>query len=65
MSILKAKNLSKIYGSRLGARYKALDQFNITVEKGEFIAIMALQAVERQHCLISFHPLTHLHPVSL
>jgi putative ABC transport system ATP-binding protein len=40
MSILKAKNLSKIYGSRLGARYKALDQFNITVEKGEFIAIM-------------------------
>lgn len=40
MSILVAENLSKVYGSRLGKRYEALRQFSLTVEKGEFIAVM-------------------------
>jgi ABC-type lipoprotein export system ATPase subunit len=36
--ILEAKKLSKIYGN--SATYQALDQFDLTIEKGEFIGIM-------------------------
>ena len=35
MDILSLRNVSKIYGE-----LKALDQINLTVEKGEWIAIM-------------------------
>lgn len=40
MSILIAESLSKIYGSKFGAKYEALHQFNLSVNKGEFIGVM-------------------------
>lgn len=40
MSILVAESLSKVYGSTFGAKYEALHQFNLDVQKGEFIGIM-------------------------
>ncbi|MCH5584767.1 ABC transporter ATP-binding protein [Shimazuella sp. AN120528] len=36
--ILEAKKLSKIYGN--AAAYRALDQFDLMIEKGEFVGIM-------------------------
>jgi putative ABC transport system ATP-binding protein len=39
--ILEAKSLSKIYGaSSQGTSYKALDQFNLSINEGEFVGIM-------------------------
>jgi ABC-type lipoprotein export system ATPase subunit len=41
MSVLKAENISKIYGSSKGGmKVKALDKFNINIEKGEFVGVM-------------------------
>ncbi|WP_099157582.1 ABC transporter ATP-binding protein [Virgibacillus ndiopensis] len=40
MSVLVAENLTKIYGSKNGIQHKALHQFQLTVEKGEFLGIM-------------------------
>ncbi|MGY0692517.1 ABC transporter ATP-binding protein [Virgibacillus sp. FSP13] len=40
MDVLVAENLSKVYGSKRGVQHKALNQFKLTVEKGEFLAIM-------------------------
>lgn len=41
MSVLEAKNLTKIYGMKnRGLTVKALDSFNITIEKGEFVGVM-------------------------
>ena len=40
MSVLTAENLSKVYGSKRGVRYEALQHFNLTVNKNEFIGIM-------------------------
>ena len=41
MSVLEAKNLTKIYGSKNGGlTVKALDSFDITIEKGEFVGVM-------------------------
>lgn len=40
MSVLTTKNLSKIYGSKRSVEYEALSQFQLTVEKGEFLGIM-------------------------
>ncbi|APM39576.1 ABC transporter ATP-binding protein [Clostridium kluyveri] len=41
MAVLKAENITKIYGGKTAAvRVKALDKFNISVEKGEFIGVM-------------------------
>ncbi len=40
MAILTAKNLSKIYGSKHSIRHAGLQHFNLTVKKGEFIAVM-------------------------
>lgn len=41
MSILKAENISKIYGSNKGGmKVKALDKFSINIEKGEFVGVM-------------------------
>ncbi|HWI63870.1 MAG TPA: ABC transporter ATP-binding protein [Symbiobacteriaceae bacterium] len=41
MSVLKAVNLTKVYGGQRGAvSMRALDSFNFTVEAGEFVGIM-------------------------
>ncbi|SHE34535.1 putative ABC transport system ATP-binding protein/putative ABC transport system ATP-binding protein [Seinonella peptonophila] len=40
MKILEAKNVTKIYGENAGAVYRALDSFDLEVEKGEFVVIM-------------------------
>lgn len=40
MSILMAENLSKVYGNKHGTQYEALNQFNLSVQQGEFIGIM-------------------------
>jgi len=41
MELLKVNHLSKIYSTRLGAlRFTALNDVNLVVEKGEFLAIM-------------------------
>lgn len=41
MTILKAENITKIYGGRKGGmKFKALDKFNIEIEKGEFVGVM-------------------------
>lgn len=38
--MIRLKNISKIYGKDGGQPVKALDNANITIEKGEFVAIM-------------------------
>ncbi|MFL0249005.1 ABC transporter ATP-binding protein [Clostridium neuense] len=41
MSVLKAENITKVYGDKRGGlKVKALDKFNINVEKGEFVGVM-------------------------
>lgn len=41
MSILKAENINKIYGNKKGGMtVKALDNFNINIEEGEFVGVM-------------------------
>lgn len=40
MTVLKADNLTKIYGKNGGAMVKALDKFSIDIEKGEFVGVM-------------------------
>ncbi|GAA0116987.1 ABC transporter ATP-binding protein [Clostridium senegalense] len=41
MSVLKGVNITKIYGSNKGGlTVKALDRFNINIEKGEFVGVM-------------------------
>jgi putative ABC transport system ATP-binding protein len=41
MSVLKAENLSKIYGGKKGGLLvTALDKFNININRGEFVGVM-------------------------
>ncbi|QDP39420.1 ABC transporter ATP-binding protein [Radiobacillus deserti] len=40
MTILSANNLVKIYGSKKGIQYKAIDHFSLNIEQGEFVGIM-------------------------
>lgn len=41
MSVLKAENITKVYGDKRGGlKVKALDKFSIRVEKGEFVGVM-------------------------
>ncbi|EHN16355.1 MULTISPECIES: ABC transporter ATP-binding protein [Clostridium] len=41
MEVLNIKNLRKVYGSKFGrVKYTALDNINLKVNKGEFVAIM-------------------------
>ncbi len=40
MGILTTKNLSKIYGNSEGVNVKALNNFNIDIQEGEFVGIM-------------------------
>ncbi|OZU87772.1 bacitracin ABC transporter ATP-binding protein [Virgibacillus indicus] len=40
MSVLTAENLSKMYGGKRGIQYEALQHFNLSVNKNEFIGIM-------------------------
>jgi len=41
MTVLETKGLSKIYGSKgKGISVKALDDFNMTINKGEFVGVM-------------------------
>lgn len=41
MSILKAENITKIYGDKRGGlKVKALDMFNINIQEGEFVGVM-------------------------
>ncbi|AAK79485.1 putative ABC transport system ATP-binding protein [Clostridium acetobutylicum] len=41
MSVLKAENITKVYGDKRGGlKVRALDKFSIKVEKGEFVGVM-------------------------
>lgn len=41
MSVLRAENITKIYGDKRGSlKVKALDKFSINIEKGEFVGVM-------------------------
>ena len=41
MSVLKAENITKIYGNKKGGlTVKALDKFSINIENGEFVGVM-------------------------
>lgn len=40
MPVLEVKQLSKIYGQKSGAFHKALNQFDLTIEQGEFVGVM-------------------------
>lgn len=40
MMVLQAKGLTKVYGSRGKVATRALDNFSLAVEKGEFVGIM-------------------------
>ncbi|MEW8972707.1 MAG: ABC transporter ATP-binding protein [Tissierellaceae bacterium] len=40
MSVLEAKELTKIYGSAKGVSVKALDKFSMSIKEGEFVGIM-------------------------
>lgn len=41
MSVLKAENISKIYGGKKGGMMvKALDKFSLEIESGEFVGVM-------------------------
>lgn len=40
MTVLEARNISKIYGGRAGVRHQALDNVNLKVIKGEFVGVM-------------------------
>ncbi len=38
--MIQLKNLSKIYGKESGQQVKALDNANLTIQKGEFVAVI-------------------------
>ncbi|ASN06869.1 ABC transporter ATP-binding protein [Virgibacillus necropolis] len=40
MAVLVAENLSKMYGSRRGVQFEAIDRFNLSVDRAEFLGIM-------------------------
>ncbi|KAB8125616.1 ABC transporter ATP-binding protein [Gracilibacillus oryzae] len=40
MTILEAKNVSKVYGTRRGIEHKAIDNISLSVTKGEFVGVM-------------------------
>lgn len=41
MSVLKAENITKVYGDKRGGlKVKALDRFSLSIEKGEFVGVM-------------------------
>lgn len=40
MAILIAKDLTKVYGSKRGVQYRAIDRFHMTINKGEFVGVM-------------------------
>lgn len=40
MKVLSTKNLSKVYGSTEGINVKALSDFNIDINEGEFVGVM-------------------------
>lgn len=41
MAVLKVENITKIYGSKKGGmKFKALDKFNLEIQKGEFVGVM-------------------------
>lgn len=40
MQVLKTQGLSKVYGAKGGIAYHALDQIDLSVDKGEFVGIM-------------------------
>ncbi len=40
MSVLEAKELTKIYGTAKGVSVKALDKFSMSIKEGEFVGIM-------------------------
>lgn len=40
MAVLVAENISKMYGNRRSVQFEALNQFNLSVDRGEFLGIM-------------------------
>lgn len=51
MVVIKTENLSKVYGKD-GNKVVALDNVNIEIEKGEFVAIVGAVVQVRVHCFI-------------
>ena len=51
MSILETKNLKKYYGTEPNIT-KALDGVTLTVEQGEFVAIVGTSGSGNPHCSI-------------
>ena len=56
MELLRVEHLSKIYGAGEN-QVKALDDVSLSVEKGEFVAIVGA-ALENPHCFICSEVLT-------
>lgn len=48
MSILKIDEVTKVYEGKV--THRALNQLSFEVEKGEFLAVMALQAAAKRRC---------------
>jgi len=57
MELLRVEHLSKIYGAGEN-QVKALDDVSLSVEKGEFVAIVGRAAPENPHCFICLEVLT-------
>ena len=48
MEILRCEGLSKVYGSG-DNRVEALNQVDLSVEKGEFVAVIGASEIGRAH----------------
>ena len=51
MEILKCENVRKVYGSG-NNQVVALDHIDLSVQKGEFVAIVGASGSENLHCCI-------------
>lgn len=57
MELLRVEHLSKIYGAGEN-QVKALDDVSLSVEKGEFVAIVGASGSGNPHCFICLEVLT-------
>lgn len=57
MELLRVEHLSKIYGAGEN-QVKALDDVSLSVEKGEFVAIVGASGSGKPHCFICLEVLT-------
>lgn len=59
MDIVKMEHVTKIYGSG-DTRVWALDDVNLTVQKGESLAVVGASAPASPHCCMSWAVSTRL-----